>query len=250
VLNAGDGEDVKAAAQRRRRLRTGPSLPRHRSPPKQRSRLLRPLRPAGRCTAPQPAAAPAAQANGTPASSRRRWRAARQGSRHIELARIAGSGPHGRVVARDVEEAKSGKGLKAPAAAPAGPARASRRRCRTSRPLALYEPGSYERAAQTACASTIAQRLTASVQTIPHFYLTIDCDIGKLLAAREEINAQRRRTRRRSRSTSSRSTTSSSRRWRSRCSKMPELQRELDRKAACSSTSIPTSASRWRCRAG
>ncbi len=36
---------------------------------------------------------------------------------------------------------------------------------------------------------TIAQRLTASTQTVPHFYLTIDCDIGKLLAAREEINA-------------------------------------------------------------
>jgi pyruvate dehydrogenase E2 component (dihydrolipoamide acetyltransferase) len=36
---------------------------------------------------------------------------------------------------------------------------------------------------------TIAQRLTASVQTVPHFYLTVDCDIGKLLAAREEINA-------------------------------------------------------------
>src|ERR1043166_66820 len=36
---------------------------------------------------------------------------------------------------------------------------------------------------------TIAQRLTASVQTIPHFYLTVDCNIGRLLAAREEINA-------------------------------------------------------------
>jgi pyruvate dehydrogenase E2 component (dihydrolipoamide acetyltransferase) len=36
---------------------------------------------------------------------------------------------------------------------------------------------------------TIAQRLTASVQTIPHFYLTMDCEIGRLLAAREEINA-------------------------------------------------------------
>ena len=36
---------------------------------------------------------------------------------------------------------------------------------------------------------TIAQRLTASTQTIPHFYLTVDCDIGKLMAAREEINA-------------------------------------------------------------
>ena len=36
---------------------------------------------------------------------------------------------------------------------------------------------------------TIAQRLTASTQTIPHFYVTVDCDIGRLLAAREEINA-------------------------------------------------------------
>src|SRR5260370_7577769 len=36
---------------------------------------------------------------------------------------------------------------------------------------------------------TIAQRLTASVQTIPHFYLTMDCNIGKLVEAREEINA-------------------------------------------------------------
>src|ERR1700719_561112 len=35
---------------------------------------------------------------------------------------------------------------------------------------------------------TIAQRLTASVQTIPHFYVTVDCNIGKLLSAREEIN--------------------------------------------------------------
>ena len=36
---------------------------------------------------------------------------------------------------------------------------------------------------------TIAQRLTASTQNVPHFYLTMDCDIGKLLAAREQINA-------------------------------------------------------------
>src|SRR6202142_2310265 len=36
---------------------------------------------------------------------------------------------------------------------------------------------------------TIAQRLSASVQTVPHFYLTMDCNIGKLTAAREEINS-------------------------------------------------------------
>src|SRR6202044_775474 len=55
--------------------------------------------------------------------------------------------------------------------------------------LALYEPGSYEIVPHDGMRRTIAQRLTAAVQTIPTFYLTIDCEIGKLLAAREEINA-------------------------------------------------------------
>ena len=54
---------------------------------------------------------------------------------------------------------------------------------------ALYEEGSYELVPHDGMRRTIAQRLTASVQTIPHFYLTIDCDIGKLVAAREQINA-------------------------------------------------------------
>ncbi len=54
---------------------------------------------------------------------------------------------------------------------------------------ALYEDGSYDLVPHDGMRRTIAQRLTASVQTIPHFYLTIDCDIGKLVAAREEINA-------------------------------------------------------------
>ena len=55
--------------------------------------------------------------------------------------------------------------------------------------LALFEEGSYEIVPHDGMRRTIAQRLTASVQTVPHFYLTMDCDIGKLLAAREEINA-------------------------------------------------------------
>ncbi len=54
---------------------------------------------------------------------------------------------------------------------------------------ALYEEGSYELVPHDGMRRTIAQRLTASMQTIPHFYLTMDCDIGKLVAAREEINA-------------------------------------------------------------
>jgi pyruvate dehydrogenase E2 component (dihydrolipoamide acetyltransferase) len=109
----------------------------------------------------------------------------------IDIGRIEGSGPHGRVIARDVEAAKSGRGLRAPSTAAGTPAQVpliapsmSDQQIR-----ALYEDGSYEVIPHDGMRRTIAQRLTASVQTIPHFYLTVDCDIGKLLAAREEINA-------------------------------------------------------------
>src|SRR6202043_1893602 len=86
------------------------------------------------------------------------------------------------------EGAKSGKGLKAPAAAPAGaPSIAPGMSDKQIR--ALYEDGSYEVIPHDGMRRTIAQRLTASAQTIPHFYLTMDCNIGKLIEAREEINA-------------------------------------------------------------
>jgi len=108
----------------------------------------------------------------------------------IDIGRIAGSGPHGRVIARDVEEAKSGRGLRAPGTAPAGaPAPLIAPSMSDQQIRALYEDGSYELVPHDGMRRTIAQRLTASVQTIPHFYLTVDCDIGKLTAAREEINA-------------------------------------------------------------
>ncbi|HWX85517.1 MAG TPA: pyruvate dehydrogenase complex dihydrolipoamide acetyltransferase [Xanthobacteraceae bacterium] len=107
---------------------------------------------------------------------------------NIELGRIQGTGPHGRVIARDVEAAKSGQGLRAPAAAPAG-APLTAPSMSDQQVRALYDDGSYDFVPHDGMRRTIAQRLTASVQTIPHFYLTIDCDIGKLLEAREEINA-------------------------------------------------------------
>jgi pyruvate dehydrogenase E2 component (dihydrolipoamide acetyltransferase) len=108
----------------------------------------------------------------------------------IELAGIAGSGPHGRVIARDVEAAKSGGGLKPAGAAPAMPSAPTIAPSMSDQQIrALYEDGSYEVIPHDGMRRTIAQRLTASVQTIPHFYLTIDCNIGRLLDAREEINA-------------------------------------------------------------
>jgi pyruvate dehydrogenase E2 component (dihydrolipoamide acetyltransferase) len=104
----------------------------------------------------------------------------------IDLARIQGSGPHGRIIARDVEAAKSGKGLvaPAPAAAPLAVQVPADDKIR-----ALFEPGSYEVVPHDNIRKVIARRLLEAKLTIPHFYLTVDCNTDKLLAAREEINA-------------------------------------------------------------
>jgi pyruvate dehydrogenase E2 component (dihydrolipoamide acetyltransferase) len=109
----------------------------------------------------------------------------------LDLSRVSGSGPHGRVIARDIDDAKSGKGLRAPAAAPAAAVQGAAPAPAMSdkQILGLYEEGSYDLIPHDGMRRTIAQRLTAAVQSMPTFYLTVDCDIGKLSAAREEINA-------------------------------------------------------------
>ncbi len=107
----------------------------------------------------------------------------------IDIGRIQGTGPHGRVIARDVAKAKEGGGLRAPAGAPLATGVAITPSMTDQQIRALYEDGSYEVVPHDGMRRTIAQRLTASVQTIPHFYLTVDCDIGKLIDAREEINS-------------------------------------------------------------
>jgi pyruvate dehydrogenase E2 component (dihydrolipoamide acetyltransferase) len=196
---AADGEDVKAAgasggasappkaeAKAEAKAETKTEAPKETAPAPAKEPAKAAPAPAA-APAPQ-AATPAPQSNGQARtfSSPLARRLAKEAG--IELGRINGTGPHGRVIARDVEEARSGKGLKAPAAAPAsGPAIAPG--MSDKQVLALFEPGSYEVIPHDGMRRTIAQRLTASVQTVPHFYLTMDCDIGKLLAAREEINA-------------------------------------------------------------
>jgi pyruvate dehydrogenase E2 component (dihydrolipoamide acetyltransferase) len=110
----------------------------------------------------------------------------------IDLQRVQGSGPHGRVIARDIDAAQSGKGLKASApSAPgaAGPAPLPVQAPSDEKIRAMFEPGTYETVPHDNMRKIIARRLTEAKLTIPHFYLTIDCEIGKLLAAREEINA-------------------------------------------------------------
>jgi pyruvate dehydrogenase E2 component (dihydrolipoamide acetyltransferase) len=121
----------------------------------------------------------------------------------VDLARIQGSGPHGRIVAADVEAAKSDKGVLAPAAtgaavpavaeaatpAAAGVAASAVHGMSDQQIRALYPEGSYEFVPHDGMRRIIAQRLVQSSLTIPHFYLTVDCDIGRLIAAREEINS-------------------------------------------------------------
>jgi pyruvate dehydrogenase E2 component (dihydrolipoamide acetyltransferase) len=107
----------------------------------------------------------------------------------IDLARIAGSGPHGRIIARDIAAATSGKPIAATAAG-AAPAPAPAVQALSDEKIrALFEPGSYEVVPHDTMRKVIARRLVEAKLTIPHFYLTVDCSIGKLLSARENINA-------------------------------------------------------------
>ena len=183
---AGDGEDVKAAGAGA----SAASAPPKAAPAAEAPAAAKPAPTPAPAAAPVSQAAAALQANGHARifSSPLARRLAREAG--IELARITGSGPHGRVIARDVAEAKSGKGLKAPAGAPSiAPGGAVAPGMSDKQIRALFEDGSYEVIPHDGMRRTIAQRLTASVQTVPHFYLTMDCNIGKLVAAREEINA-------------------------------------------------------------
>ena len=100
------------------------------------------------------------------------------GERGIDLTRVSGSGPHGRIVAADVERAIPG------AAVPGIATGAS-----AAQVKALYEGIAYEEVPLDSMRRTIATRVVEAKQTIPHFYLTADLDAGRLIAMREEANA-------------------------------------------------------------
>ncbi len=98
------------------------------------------------------------------------------GEAGIDLSRVAGSGPHGRIVASDIEAA--------PRPSPAfaeGPSAAEVK--------ALFAPGSYDEVPLDGMRRTIATRLTLAAQTVPQFYLMTDVELDRLLALREEANA-------------------------------------------------------------
>jgi len=139
--------------------------------------------------------------------------------RGLDLAAINGSGPHGRIIKRDIENAQPGTPVPLPpassTASPLGSHSGSGEEQRTQPPvtaltaqptatapaasaamtpmsddkiLALYEEGTYEVIPHDGMRRIIAQRLTQSKQTVPHFYLTIDCTIDELLRARARLN--------------------------------------------------------------
>ena len=151
--------------------------------------------PAASAQTPAASAGPAAHEGGERifASPLARRLAAQNG---LDLASLTGTGPRGRIVQRDIEAAMKSGGAKAAApqapaakAAPqAAPAPALAAQPSDAAVLKLFEEGSYELVPHDGMRKTIARRLTESKQTVPHFYLTMDCDIDALLALRAQLN--------------------------------------------------------------
>jgi pyruvate dehydrogenase E2 component (dihydrolipoamide acetyltransferase) len=99
------------------------------------------------------------------------------GENGIDLSRVSGSGPHGRIVARDIESRIARADASAPLAGPSA-----------SDILALYRDVPFEEVPLDGMRKTIAARLTQAKQSIPHFYLTADIGMDALLKVRAEAN--------------------------------------------------------------
>ncbi len=107
----------------------------------------------------------------------------------VDIAAVKGTGPHGRVVQRGVEAALASGGAKAAAPKAEAASAAAPKPMSDEAVLKLFEEGTYEIVPHDGMRKTIARRLVESKQTVPHFYLTIDCELDALLALRSQINA-------------------------------------------------------------
>ena len=147
-----------------------------------------PVTPAAPAAA--PATAPAASGDRVVASPLAKRIAAQEG---LDLAAIAGSGPRGRVVKRDIDAAlASGTGKAAPAAPPAAASATAPAAAPTPAagdPVFANMPD-FEAVPNSSMRKVIATRLTASARDIPHFNISIDVEIDKLLAARKDLNGR------------------------------------------------------------
>jgi pyruvate dehydrogenase E2 component (dihydrolipoamide acetyltransferase) len=110
----------------------------------------------------------------------------------LNLSGINGSGPHGRIVGADLEAALAGDpnlALAAPLAKKAPAATPAPKPISDEQVLKVFEQGSYELVPHDNMRKTIARRLVEAKSTIPHFYLTLDCELDALLALRSQLNA-------------------------------------------------------------
>ncbi|HJR57672.1 MAG TPA: pyruvate dehydrogenase complex dihydrolipoamide acetyltransferase [Rhizomicrobium sp.] len=111
-------------------------------------------------------------------------------SKGIDISALSGTGPRGRIVKSDVENAKPGAAKPAAGAAPAAAGGAG---IPGVAPLPdarlLYPAGSYEEVPHDSMRRAIAKRLTSAKTLIPHYYLTVDCNLDALMAIREKMNA-------------------------------------------------------------
>ena len=185
AILAVDGEDVKAAAAGGN---AAPAPKAAEAPTPVASAAPAPAAPAS-----APAATPASSSGERTFSSPLARRLAKEAG--LDIKAVSGTGPHGRVVKSDVEKAvASGTGKAAPlaasAAAPA-PAAASAAPAQgqsSDAVLKLFEPGSYELVPHDGMRKTIAKRLVESKQTVPHFYVSVDCQLDALLELRAQLN--------------------------------------------------------------
>ncbi|MCJ9754208.1 2-oxo acid dehydrogenase subunit E2, partial [Neorhizobium sp. BETTINA12A] len=139
---------------------------------------------------PAPAAAPASSSGAKTFSSPLARRLAKEAG--LDLSAVSGSGPHGRVVKADIEKAVASGGAKAaPAAAQqtaGAPAPAMAKGPADDTVLKLFPEGSYELLPHDGMRKTIASRLTESSQTVPSYFVSMDCELDALMKLRAEIN--------------------------------------------------------------
>ena len=147
------------------------------------STQLKPVAAAAAAPAPVvPALAPAGGIRATPLARRTARLAG------IDLSQLSGSGPHGRIVKADVEDAVAARTGTAPTLlAPATPSATLSAGDAAVRKL--FAEGSYRELPHDSMRKTIARRLVEAKSTVPHFYLSADCRLDALLKLRAEINA-------------------------------------------------------------
>ncbi|MET3484075.1 pyruvate dehydrogenase complex dihydrolipoamide acetyltransferase [Methylobacterium sp. 1973] len=148
----------------------------------------------------QPGGAPQASTGGRVFASPLARRIAKQEG--VDLGAVQGSGPHGRIIARDVQAAKASGATQAPAAAPqaaeapkaatpapkAAAAGGAPAGLTTDQVKGFYAKDAYEEVPLDGMRKTIAKRLTEAMQVAPHFYLTVDCELDALMKLRETLN--------------------------------------------------------------